>query len=184
MMSETETIVRRILRVLAELVVGLYVVADGLVAPLFRPVMRFLSSLGLIRRIERWIVSLPPYVILVLLVVPFGIAELTKVYAVFLMGTGHFKTGFTIFVGAYVVSVLVCERTFHAGKPQLMTIGWFATLFNWLIAVKEHILAWFRTTEVWRLAAEFKQKARIAVQRARLSLAGFFSGKAGWLFRR
>jgi hypothetical protein len=146
--------------------------------------MRFLSSLELIRRIERWIVSLPPYVILVLLVVPFAIAELAKAYAVFLMGTGHFKTGFTIFVGAYIVSILVCERTFHAGKPQLMTIGWFAALFNWVMAFKERILAWFRTTEAWRLAAEFKQKARITIQRARLSLTGFFSGKAGWLFRR
>jgi len=162
------------LKYLAEIVVGVYVILDGLIAPLFRPIMRFLSTLELVRRIERWIVSLPPYVILVVLVVPFGIAELTKVYAVFLMGTGHFKTGFTIFVGAYVATVLVCERILHAGKPQLMKIGWF----------KDRILAWFRATAAWRLAVDLKQKARIAVQRAKLALSGFFSGKAGGRLRR
>lgn len=183
-MSESKTIVRRILRVLAEIVVGVYVILDGLIAPLFRPIMRFLSTLELVRRIERWIVSLPPYVILVVLVVPFGIAELTKVYAVFLMGTGHFKTGFTIFVGAYVATVLVCERILHAGKPQLMKIGWFAVVYTWIIAFKDRILAWFRATAAWRLAVDLKQKARIAVQRAKLALSGFFSGKAGGRLRR
>ncbi|MDR3462794.1 MAG: hypothetical protein P4L76_10835 [Beijerinckiaceae bacterium] len=183
-MSENETMVRRVLRVLAEVVVGIYVIVDGLIAPLFRPIMRFLSSLALIRRIERWIVSLPPYVILVLLVLPFAIAELTKVYAVFLMGTGHFKTGFTIFVGAYIVTILGCERILHAGKPQLMTIGWFAVLYTWIIAFKDRILDWFRATAVWRLAVDLKQKARLAARRAKLALTGFFSGKAGWLFRR
>jgi len=165
-------------------VVGLYVVADGFVAPVFRPVMRWLSRLALVQRLERWIASLPPYVILVLLVVPFAIAELAKAFAVFLMGTGHFKMGFTIFVGAYIVSILVCERTFNAGRAQLMTIGWFAVLFSWVMAYKERILAWFRTTEAWQLALEFKQNARAALRSARTGLGGLFSGGANWFSRR
>jgi hypothetical protein len=176
--SESKIILRRLLRLPAEIIVGLYLVVDGVIAPLFRPVMRLLSRLAIVQRIEQWIVSLPPYVILALLVVPFGIAELAKAYAVFLMGTGHFKTGFTVFVGAYIVSILVCERIFQAGKPRLMTIGWFATLFNWVMAYKDRILDWFRTTEIWRLAVGLKQKVKSALRRARSGFNGFFAGKA------
>ncbi|WP_158807087.1 hypothetical protein [Beijerinckia sp. L45] len=169
-MANAPSLLRRLSRIPAEIVVGLYVTVDFLVAPLFRPLMRWLSSLRLIQRIEGWIASLPPYVLLVLLVVPFAIAELAKAYAVFLMGSGHFKTGITIFIGAYIVSILVCERTFTAGKAQLMTIGWFARLWTWLMSYKDRIMAWFRSTEVWRLAADLKQRARLTLRRIKTRL--------------
>jgi hypothetical protein len=170
MMANAPSLMRRLSRIPAEIVVGLYVGLDFLVSPLFRPLMRWLSGLRLIQRLETWIGSLPPYVLLVLLVVPFAIAELAKAYAVFLMGSGHFKTGITIFVGAYIVSILVCERTFSAGKAQLMTIGWFAKLWTWLMGYKDRILTWFRSTEVWRLAADLKQKARLTLRRVKTRL--------------
>jgi hypothetical protein len=155
-----QSILRRVIYVPAEIVVAVYVIVDGIVGPIFGPLVRWLSGLRLVRRMERAIASLPPYVILALLVVPFGIAELAKVYAVFLMGTGHFKPGMTIFIGAYVVSILVCERIFHAGKARLMTIPWFAALFNWVMAIKDAILAWIVATRVWRFAV--RAKARLA----------------------
>ena len=117
---------QRALRLLAEIVVAVYVVVDSIVFALFRPVVRWLSRLRIVQRIERWIQSLHPYVILVVMVVPFIIAELAKVFAVYWMAEGHFRTGMTIFIGAYVVSIFVCERILHAGKAQLLTIPWFA----------------------------------------------------------
>jgi hypothetical protein len=170
MMPDAPSLPRRLSRIPAEIVVALYVGVDFIVAPLFRPLMRWLSSLRLIQRLESWIASLPPYVLLVLLVVPFGIAELAKAYAVFLMSSGHFKTGFIVFVGAYVVSILVCERTFTAGKAQLMTIGWFARLWTWLMGYKDRIMTWFRSTEVWRLATDLKQRARLTLRRVKTRL--------------
>ena len=170
MIGQSPSLSRRILRIPAQIVVGLYVVVDGIVAPLFRPFMRWLSSLRLVQTMERGVESLPPYVILVLLVVPFAIAELAKAYAVFLIGSGHFKTGLFIFVMAYIVSILVCERIFSAGKTKLMTIDWFARLFQWVMGYKDRMLAWFRTNEVWRLAGDLKQKARIAARRVKTRL--------------
>ena len=147
------------------MLVGLYLLFNGIIAPLFRPLMRGLSSLLLIQRLERTIAGLPPYVILVLLVVPFGFAELAKVYAVLLMAEDHFRTGLTIFVGAYIVSILICERTFHAGKTQLMTIAWFKRMFDWVIGIKERIMAWFRQTRIWRQAGEVRERGRLMVRR-------------------
>ena len=170
MADPKSNLLRTILSIPAEIVVGLFVILDWIVGPLFRPMMRWLSGLRLIRRLESYIGSMPPYLLLVLLVVPFGFAELAKVYAVVLMGTGHFKTGLTIFILAYVVSIFVCERTFHAGKKQLLTIPWFATLYAWVIMIRDHILDWFRTTWIWEKAGELRQSMRLALRRLRTYL--------------
>ena len=168
---------RRLARLPAELLVGLYVVLDALIGPLFRPAMRLLSRLRPVQQMEAAIARLPAYVLLALLVVPFALAELAKAYAVILMGSGHFLTGVLIFIGAYVVSILVCERIFHAGRARLMTIPWFARGFTWVMAVKDRMLDWFRTTEVWRLATDMKQRARIGFQRARRRIGGVFGNR-------
>ena len=184
MPDSTPSLSRRLARLPAQLVVGLYFLLDAIIGPLFRPLMRFLSRLRLIQALERLIANLPPYVLLVLLVVPFAVAEGAKAYAVILMGSGHFMTGVLIFIGAYVVSILVCERIFHAGRAQLMTIGWFARGFAWVMGYKDRLFAWFRTTEVWRLATDIREKARVTLRRTRTRLGATFGGKPGGLFGR
>ena len=71
----------------------------------------------------------------------------------------------TMFLGAYVVSILVCERIFHAGKSSLMTIGWFKTLYDWLMAIRDRVLDWFRETRIWRAVVDLKRSLRLAWQR-------------------
>ena len=175
---------RRLARLPAELLVGLYILLDAVIGPLFRPAMRFLSRLNLVRWLEAAIARLPPYVLLALLGVPFAVAELAKAYAVIMMGSGHILTGVLIFIAAYVVSILVCERIFHAGRAQLMTIGWFARSFNWIMAVKDRLLAWFRTTEVWRLATDMKQRAQLGLRRMRTRMSSVFGNRPRRLFGR
>lgn len=176
---------RRILWIAAEIVVAIYIVLNSIVAPIFRPLMRFLSSLRLVKRIERGIAALPPYVILVFLVVPFGFAELTKAYAVILMAEDHVRTGMTMFISAYIVSILVCERTFHAGKDQLLTIGWFKVTFDWIMAIKERILGWFRGTTVWRFGTDLKDRVARSLRRIRVRIqATFAAGRPKRSFER
>lgn len=171
LLGETRpSLVRRILEVPLEIGVGIFIVVDGIIRPLFRPVVRILSSLRLIRRIETAIASLPPYVILVLLGVPFAIAELTKVYAVVLMAEDHFRLGMTMFIGAYVVSILVCERIFHAGKGQLLTIPWFKWLFDWVMVIKDHIFGWVARTRIWKMAHSTRLRAKLAWRRLRVRM--------------
>ena len=177
------SLLRSILYIPFEIVVGLFVILDGIVRPLFRPVVRWLSSLKLVQRLERRIASTPPYVLLALLVVPFGFAELAKVYAVILMSEGHFKTGMTIFILAYVVSIFVCERTFHAGKKQLLTIPWFAKLYGLVMAIKDQILGWFKTTWAWKKAGDLRQSLRFAFRRFRTRLPNFSRKPKGFFER-
>lgn len=152
---------------LAQVIVGIWVVVDSILSPIFGPFMRWLSRLRVIQAIERGIAALPPYVILVLLAVPFGVEEVVKIYAFVLMGGGHFVSGFALYIACHVFAILVCERIFSAGKAQLMTIPWFARLFDWLNGYKERLVAWVKATAMYRRAMEWKSQAR---QTARLAL--------------
>jgi hypothetical protein len=154
-------------RVLTRIVVGLYLVIDAILSPIFGPFMRWLSSLHVIKRVEAGIASLPPYAVLALLAVPFGVEELVKLYGIVLMGGGHFKSGLTLYIGAHVFAILVCERIFEAGKGKLLTIAWFARFHHWLMGYKDRIVAWFKTTETYRMGQRVKAKARERVARLR-----------------
>ena len=177
MSDENPTFPRRLLRILGEIVVGCYVVADSAVSLLFRPVMRFLSGLQIVQRLERGINALPPYVILVLMAVPFGIAEFAKVFALFWMSEGHLHTGMIIFVSAYIVSIFVCERILHAGKSKLMTIGWFAISYTWTMAFRDRIFGWFRETAVWRVSIGIRDRTQTVLQRSYDRLLSFLGRK-------
>ena len=171
---------RRILSIPVEIVVGFFVVLDAIVRPLFSPIVSFLSSLKLIQRLEAWIGAMNPYMILVLLGLPFGVAEVTKVYAVILMAEEHFRLGMTLFIGAYVVSILVCERTFHAGKDQLLTIGWFKWGYDWVMLIKDHIVGWIVRTRAWQVVDTVRHRVKLGWRRLRTRLRlGFGQRRPG-----
>ena len=163
-------LLRSVLEIVLELVVGFFVVLDAIVRPLFGPLMRALSRLKLIHRIEAWIVSLNPYVIFVLIAAPFAVAELTKVYAVILMAQEHFRLGMTLFIGAYVVSILVCERIFHAGKSQLLTLGWFKWGYDKVMAVKDAIVGYIVQTRAWQSVDAMRLRVKQGWKRLRTRL--------------
>ena len=163
-----------IAHLLAQILVGIWVIVDSILSPIFRPLMRWLSRLRPVQAVEHGIASLPAYAILVLLAAPFAAEEVAKVYAFVLMGGGHFKSGLILYIGCHVFAILVCERIFTAGKSKLMTILWFARLFDWLKGYKDRLVDWFKATSTYRRMMDFKeqvrQSARLALRRTRTAL--------------
>jgi hypothetical protein len=153
------SLARGIGHVLTQIVVGIWVVGDSVFSPLFRPLIRWLSSLRLIQAIERGIAALPAYAILLLLAAPFGAEEVVKIYSFVLMGSGHLTSGVALYIACHVFAILVCERIFHAGKDKLMTIGWFAKLFNWLMGYKDRLVDWFKSTSAYARMLAIKERA-------------------------
>jgi hypothetical protein len=145
--------------IVAQIVVGLWVIVDAILSPIFRPLIRWLSRLRLVQAVEHGISVLPPYAILVLLAAPFGAEEAVKVYSFVLMGSGHLKSGILLYIACHVFAILVCERIFHAGRSQLMTIGWFARLFEWLMGYKDRLVDWFKSTPAYARMMALKEKS-------------------------
>jgi hypothetical protein len=146
---------RRILLRAAEVLVAVYVVLDDIFTPVFQPLVRWFVSLPLILRFQQFAAELPPYGLLALMAVPFVIGEPAKLYGVVLIGTGHWVTGAVVLGLAYLVTIVLVERIYAAGRDKLRTIGWFAFAMDWLVAIRDHVHEWARTTTVWAAAQEF-----------------------------
>ncbi len=100
---------------------------------------------GFGKRLRRRIERLGPYQSLALLAIPACIVEPSKLAAVAIAGEGHWFTGTAVIVGAYAASLLVLERLFRIVKPKLLTLGWFARLWSWLVAVRDRLMKPFRS---------------------------------------
>jgi hypothetical protein len=92
--------------------------------------------------LRRIIESLGPYPSLLLLGVPAATVELLKVAAVAVAGKGHWITGTAMIIACYAFSLLVIERLFVIVKPKLLTIPWFAKLWEAFV---------FARTRAWRI---------------------------------
>lgn len=140
-------------RFLVTVVVIVYTAFDELIFPLVRPLVRWLSGLRLFEAIGAIIARLPPYVVLVLLAVPFGVIEPIKVFALYWGATGHVIQGTVLLVAAEILSIFTCDRIYHVGHGQLMQIGWFRRLMTWLVGLRDLALNWARATGLWQAAA-------------------------------
>lgn len=164
----------RVLRAIGRFVVAVAVVAytllDELLFPLFLPAIRWLSSLRLFQRIGDAIGRLPPYGALVLLAVPFAVIEPAKLAAVWVVASGRVVEGTVLLLFAQVLSLLICERIFHAAYKPLMRIGWFSATLGWLFALRDWAIAIARRTAVWRAAVATARRFRDWVRRVVASL--------------
>lgn len=166
--TDENSTLRRLLLLPAKAVVILYVVLDGIVTPVVRPLIGWVARLRVVIRLQDMVAALPPYAILVLISVPFAFAEPAKFYALYLMTEGYFTTGLVTISMAYLVSLLVVERIYHAGRTKLKTIPWFAKLMDWLTGIRDRLFAWARATRIWAFSVKLKQNARALAAKLRL----------------
>lgn len=110
----------------------LALVLDGIFRPLYRPIIRAISRLTFIRKLESRIGGLPRLAILLLLAVPFAIAEPMKIIGLLLIAHGTVKTGVAVTVLAHLATFLIVERIYHAGREKLLTYAWFAWIMRYV----------------------------------------------------
>lgn len=152
------------LRLAFRLVCGIIILLDELVRPLYRPLLDRLAALKLMQAFERWVGSLPPYAILVLIAVPYGVVEPVKFLALIHMANGHVRTGTALFLFAHLVSFVLIERIFTAGKAQLMTVRWMAWGIETAASVHRSVVEWLKLAELKRKARAIWRWVRMRVR--------------------
>ena len=150
-------------------VVG-YTVLDELLFPVFRPLIVWLAGLRLFQRIGEALGRLSPYVALVTLGVPFVIIEPAKLLAIWWVAQGHMVQGTILLVVAQVLSLLICERIFHAAYHPLMRIGWLRALLGWLFGLRDRAIALARSSIAWRQAVRLARAVALWWRKAIESL--------------
>ncbi|WP_107676791.1 hypothetical protein [Agrobacterium sp. LAD9] len=107
-------------------------VLDGIFRPLYRPVIKAISGLTFIKRLENRIERLPRLAILLCLAVPFAIAEPMKIVGLVLIAHGAFKSGLVLTILAHLSTFLIVERIYHTGREKLLTYGWLAWIMRYV----------------------------------------------------
>jgi hypothetical protein len=153
-------VLRVIGRSIALVLVVLWAILDTVLFPLFRPLIGWLSSLRLFETIGGLIGRSPPYLVLLMLAVPFVVLEPLKVFALYWIAVGHVIQGTILVIFAHALSILTLDRIYQAGKGQLDKIGWFARLMGWVVGLRDWAFGWVKHTAAWQSAARIGREVR------------------------
>jgi hypothetical protein len=139
------------------LLVGFVIVADAIGRPFYRPLLNWIASWRFMEAFEAIVAGLPRLAILILFAVPFAFAEPLKVFALILLASGKVVIGLPLLIFSYLVTFLLVERIYHAGKWKLLTYRWFAWAMGHIGQIRDRLIA-FRTDA---LASVLKMLSKI-----------------------
>ena len=158
----------KLLLIPLDLVVGLAVLLDELLRPLYRPLIAWFAALRLVARLEEAIGRLPPYGALVALAIPFAIVEPLKLLGLLFLARGAFTAGIVTTAIGHLAGFLLVERVYHAGRAQLLTIPWFARIMGWIDAIRQVVIGRIKASAAWQRAVALARAARERLREVRL----------------
>jgi hypothetical protein len=150
----------RILLAIVKGVLAALVLLDEAARPLYRPLSRWIASLRIVARMEEAVARLPRLAILIVLAVPFVVAEPLKIVGLLLMARGRVVAGLVILALAYLASFLLVERIYHAGRDKLLTYRWLAWLMGLIVSIRERLLAWVKASAAYAFALRIRDDVR------------------------
>jgi hypothetical protein len=128
--------------------------------------LAWLAKFKIWARAEHAIANLPPYGALVALALPTSILFPLKFLAVYLVTEGKIVAAGLLFIGAKIASTALIARLFLLTRPALMQLGWFATLYNWIMPWKDALFARIRASWTWRYGRMLKNRVRLEAKQA------------------
>ena len=161
----------KLLLIPLDLVVGLVILLDEMLRPLYRPLIARFASLRLVARCEEAIGRLPPYGALVALAIPFAVVEPLKLLGLVFLARGAFAAGIITTAIGHLAGFLLVERVYHAGRAKLLTIPWFARTMGWIDAIRQAVIGRIKASAAWQRAVALGQAARERLRSVRLWLA-------------
>ena len=153
-------LLRRLLTLPLAALATLVVLFDDLVRSVVKPAVAWLARLEPIRRVETAVARLPPYPTLALFLIPMAVIWPIKLYALYLIGLGHVTYGALAFVVAKVVGIGLAERLFALSRDKLLSIGWFAKGYFFVIAVRDRVHLYLKGTRWWPALIAFLARVR------------------------
>lgn len=119
--------------------------------PVRRAMLRF-AQWPLVRSLSAAIASLPArwaalvFLVPVLALIPF------KIGGLWLIAHGQLGLGLAVFVSAKLLGTALFAWLFALTKPALLTLGWFAALYYWVLDVQTTVHHWIRRQRPYRAA--------------------------------
>ena len=150
---------------IATAIVGVLTLIDMVISPIVRPLSVYIGHSSPVDFIRNRCRRLPAYLALFALGVPLAVAEPAKIFALWLIGEGHYISGLVTLAVAYLVSLVLIDSIYEGARPQLRSIGWFAVMVDRISAVRISVMTTVRASRVWRAAQRIKLAVRARLRR-------------------
>lgn len=132
---------RKLFNFFLTFVVLTYIIFEELVWERFaRPIINYINSLKILKRLEAYLQGVNSKVILVLFLVLFVIVEFQGLYAGVLFVEGKVLTGVILYASKIPIAAFTFWL-FRVTKDKLMAFAWFAKSYRWMMHLIEKIKA-------------------------------------------
>lgn len=152
---------------------------------LWQDLARLAAAIGrlpVLRSVEAFIVTLPPYPALLFFATPALLLVPLKLVALYFLSHGQATLGLLTIIAAKLAGTALVARIFTLTRPQLLRIGWFAWLYQRFIDFKTRIYATVKATAIYRLVHDRHLRMRNAFRLWRSKRRGFWVRR--WLATR
>jgi hypothetical protein len=148
--SVPKSLVGRVAKGLYAIPLAIWVFLEEVVWDAIAKAMAAIGRLPIIRAIESLISRAPPYLALVLFAVPGLLMFPFKLGALWLIAHGQKLAGIATFALAKIIGTALLARIFNLTKPQLMTIGWFSTIYTKFHGWKRRLFDYVKATPTYQ----------------------------------
>lgn len=124
---------KKILNFCLIFLVFIYIIFEELIWEKFaKPIILFISELQIFKNLTPKILSLNPYLILLIFIIPFILVELLGVYAGIIFISGHVIFGIFLYLLKIPIAALIFWF-FNVTKEKLLEFTWFSFIYEKLI---------------------------------------------------
>lgn len=146
------------LRYLINLLLFVVILIEEAFWAVFETLSGWFARFALVRRLEDFIAARHPAVCLVLFLIPVLLMLPFKLAGVWLIAHGHALDGVFVFVMAKVTGTFLAARLLALTKDKLMTIRWFAYVYEKFSAWKDGVKAYIHATSAYKSYKKFREK--------------------------
>lgn len=120
--------------------------------------MALIGRLPLIRGLEHRISVLPPYPAMAMFLLPGILLLPVKLAALWFVAKGQAMLGVSVIVAAKIVGTALVARIFSLCRPTLLSVAWFARVYEWIIRVKTALYCRIKSSAPWQAAVRLKRR--------------------------
>jgi len=129
-----------------------------------KPIVRYIQSLELLKRLDVYLQGVNGTVILIAFVILFLITEIQGIYAGTLLLRGHIFLWVVIYAGKIPIAAFTFWL-FRATKPKLMAFAWFKKAFNFVM----RMIDWIKDTGTYQNIKTKTSEVKIYIKKNYLS---------------
>lgn len=128
------TLYRKVTKILLTILVFIYLIFEELIWDrIAEPIYGFIRDLKILHSVERLILTLNRYALLIIFLLLFTGVEILGIIAIGLFAQGQVVIGAIIYLGKIPIAAFTFW-VFQIAKDKLLTFVWFNVCYEWLTA--------------------------------------------------